>query len=349
MKVALITDTHFGVRKGDQALHNHFENFYKNIFFPYLKKNKITTIIHLGDLFDVRKNIDYWSLKWIRDVFLDPIKEMNASLVVLAGNHDVFYKNTNDINSPDLLLSGYDNVKVISEVKTLTIDNLPICFIPWINSENQESVMNHLNDTEATIAMGHLEISGFIAHQGYVCETGLDREIFSSKFKKTFSGHFHHRNDDGKIFYLGNPYQMYWNDYGDTRGFHVFDTSTTRTTFVKNSYCFFHKIFYNDTKQSYYDFDVEPYKSTNVKLVVEQKIDHVQFEHLVSALQDAVVDLKIIEDLSETKISLEDLNLEHEDTLTVLEKCVDEYSEEYDVTALKKIMKSLYKEAVSIG
>jgi DNA repair exonuclease SbcCD nuclease subunit len=349
MKVAIITDTHFGVRKGDQALHNHFENFYKNIFFPYLKKNNITTILHLGDLFDVRKNIDYWSLKWVRNVFLDPIKEIGASLTVLAGNHDIFYKNTNNINSPDLLLAGYDNITVISEAQTKTIDNLPICFVPWINTENYESVLTHIDSTKAKVCMGHLEISGFIAHQGYVCETGLDREIFTSKFKKTFSGHFHHRNDDGKVFYLGNPYQMYWNDYADTRGFHIFDTETLRTSFVKNTYDYFHKIFYDDTKQSYYDFNLDKYQATNVKLIVEQRTDLTQFEHLVSNLQDITVDLKIIEELSNEKISLDDFDLEHEDTLTVLEKCIDEYSQEYDTIALKKIIKSLYKEAVSIG
>ena len=349
MKIALITDTHFGVRKGDQALHNHFENFYKNTFFPYLQKHNIKTIIHLGDIFDVRKNIDYWSLKWVRNVVLDPIREMGASMTVLAGNHDVFYKNTNEVNSPDLLLGGYQNIEVISEAQTKIFDKLPIFLIPWINPENYNSVMRHINNTQANIAMGHLEISGFIAHQGYVCETGLDRDIFSSKFKKTLSGHFHHRNNDGKIFYLGNPYQMYWNDYGDTRGFHIFDTENTRMNFIKNPYNFFHKIFYNDSKESYYNFDLEEYKNTNVKLIVEHKSDNTQFDYFTSALQDIVVDLKIIEELTQDNFSIQDVDLEHEDTLTVLEKCVDEYSEEYDIVAIKKIMKSLYKEAISIG
>jgi DNA repair exonuclease SbcCD nuclease subunit len=314
-----------------------------------LKENNINTVLHLGDVFDVRKNIDYLSLKWAKDVVFTPLKEMGASLVILAGNHDSFYKNTNEVNSPSLLLHEYDNITVVSEIETLNIGGRDICFIPWINTENYNGVMEHIKETPATIAMGHLQISGYIAHQGYVCEEGIDRNIFSSKFSKTFSGHFHHKNGDGKILYLGNPYQMYWNDYGDTRGFHIFDTKTTKLDFIPNPYQFFYKIFYDDTQNDYYEKDLTCYKGTNIKLVVEKKKDLKQFDYLVSQLQDISIDLKIIEELFDSESLPEDFELEHEDTLMVLEKCVDDYSEEYDINTIKNIMKSLYKEAIGMS
>ena len=48
MKIAVITDTHYGARKGSKHLHEYFEKFYKDIFFPELEKNNIDTIIHLS-------------------------------------------------------------------------------------------------------------------------------------------------------------------------------------------------------------------------------------------------------------------------------------------------------------
>ena len=72
-KVALITDTHFGVRKGSQIFHDYFEEFYSKTFFPTLLDRGITTCIHLGDVFDVRKGIDYWSLDWAKRVFFNEL------------------------------------------------------------------------------------------------------------------------------------------------------------------------------------------------------------------------------------------------------------------------------------
>ena len=64
MKVAIITDTHYGARKGSAHLHEYFKLFYDNVFFPTLEKEGIDTIIHMGDIFDSRKSIDYQSLEW---------------------------------------------------------------------------------------------------------------------------------------------------------------------------------------------------------------------------------------------------------------------------------------------
>ncbi len=74
MKIAIITDQHFGARKGADYIHRYFKKFYDNIFFPYLEKNNIDTIIHMGDMFDSRKSIDYQSLEWSKRVVFEPLK-----------------------------------------------------------------------------------------------------------------------------------------------------------------------------------------------------------------------------------------------------------------------------------
>ena len=58
MKIALITDTHFGARNDSLLFLDFFRKFYENIFFPTLKERGIKEIIHLGDVVDRRKFIN---------------------------------------------------------------------------------------------------------------------------------------------------------------------------------------------------------------------------------------------------------------------------------------------------
>ena len=112
MKIAIITDTHYGARKGSKHLHEYFEKFYNDIFFPELEKNNIDTIVHMGDIFDSRKSIDYYSLEWSKRVIFEPMKKYKVHAI--TGNHDCYYKNTNEINSPELLLKDYPNITTYS-------------------------------------------------------------------------------------------------------------------------------------------------------------------------------------------------------------------------------------------
>ena len=223
MLVAIITDTHFNFRKGNKFFHDYFEKFYNDIFFPTLREYNIETVIHLGDIFDNRKVTDYWSIEWTKRVILEPLKKYNFHLIL--GNHDLFYKNTTKLNSPSLLFNGYDNIKIYSEPKTVNLGDIDILFVPWITSESHESTLRAVKSTPARVAMGHLELNGFCPHKGNIMESGMDPKLFN-KFDRVFSGHYHTRGDDGKIFYLGNPYQMFWNDYNDPRGFTIFNTDT---------------------------------------------------------------------------------------------------------------------------
>jgi len=108
MKIAILGDTHFGMRGDSIAFHNHYREFYTKTFFPYLVQNGITTIFQLGDLFDRRKYISFQSLALCRRYFFDQLVKHNIQCRVLLGNHDIFFKNTLEVNSPDLLLRDYE-------------------------------------------------------------------------------------------------------------------------------------------------------------------------------------------------------------------------------------------------
>ena len=233
MKIAIITDTHYGARKGSKHIHDYFEKFYKNVFFPSLEEHNIDTVIHMGDIFDSRKAIDLQSLEWSKKVVFEPMKKYRLHAII--GNHDCYYKDTNYVNSPELLLNDYSNITTYSEPAEINLDGLDILLLPWINSENYESTKNLIKTCKSKVAMGHLEMNGFQATRGHVMESGMEVDVFE-KFSRVYSGHFHTRSNDGKIYYLGNPYEMFWNDVNDPRGFHIFDTETLTHTPINNPY-----------------------------------------------------------------------------------------------------------------
>jgi DNA repair exonuclease SbcCD nuclease subunit len=342
MRIAIITDTHYNFKKGNKTFHEYFEKFYKNVFFPALKEYKIDTVVHMGDMFDNRKMSDYWSIDWAKRVIFDPLKKYNVYLTV--GNHDIVYKNTTDLNSPILLLSEYKNIKVITKPETVKIGDTDILMLPWITPEGEQSTMNAIRETPAKVVMGHLELNDFVVHKGHLQVNGMDKKIFN-RFDRVFTGHYHTRSDDGKIFYLGNPYQLYWSDYNDKRGFTIFDTETYEMTRINNPYEMFKIIYYYDDAL----YDLQDFENCMVKVVVKKKENKVKFEKFIDfLLEQNIQDLKVIEEVEiNDNFDAED-EVENEDTLSLLKKYVDESEIELNKIEVKNILNSIYQEAFQV-
>jgi len=343
LKVAIITDQHFGARKSSRIFHDYFKDFYDNVFFPTLEKENIKVVFDLGDTFDNRKAVDIWSVNWSRKYYFDRLQEMGIEVHSLVGNHTAYYKDTNKINTLENFLGEYPNVKIYDSPTEVMIGGLPILFVPWICQDNQEETYKLIEETECEVAMGHLELNGFEAHKGFIMNHGIDKGLFS-KFKQVFSGHYHTKSSHENCHYLGNPYQIYWNDWGDDRGFHIYDTNTLNKTFYENPYKIFAKVFYDERKLP----DPKEYSGKIVKVIVERKTDPAKFEYFISQLYvNGVHEIKVVED-SSFESQLEDsLDIEKEDTLTILEQYVDGM-EYHDKDGIKVLLKSLYVEALEM-
>jgi len=345
MKVAIISDQHFGCRKSSKFLHEYFKKFYDTIFFPYLEENNIKTLIDMGDTFDNRRSIDLWALEWAKENYYDRLQQLGVTLHTIVGNHTAYYKNTNSVNSVGLLLKEYDNIKIYSEVEEVKLDQLKVLFVPWINSENEENTRKAIQKSKSKIVMGHLELNGFRAHRGHVMEDGMNTDMFS-KFDLVYSGHYHTRSNDGKIFYLGNPYEMFWNDVNDTRGFHIFDTKTLKHTPIDNPYKLFYNIYYEDT--NYRLFDTREYETKIVKVIVKKKTEPKNFEKFIDKLYSAgVQELKIVEnfDIQEN----EEFEIEEtENTISILNRYIDEAEIDCDKTIIKGILQKIYSQACEV-
>lgn len=344
MKIALITDTHYNFKKANKNFHDFFEKFYENIFFPYLEQNNITECIHLGDAFDNRKGVDYWALDWAKKNVYDKFSELGVSVYSICGNHDTYYKNTNSVNSIDILLNEYSNVIKISSPKEVMVGDTEFVMLPWINNNNQEETFELLKTTRNKFVCGHLELSGFPVFPGQDQPNGMDKGVFS-KFTRVFSGHYHTRSNDGKIFYLGNPYQMFWNDWNDVRGFNIFDTETLQLEHIENPYTIFEKIYYDDYIQST-ELDVE---DKFVKLIVQSKKNQKHYDKFLDEIMSKKpLDIKISEilDIDDTNFQYQESDVE--DTLTTLNSYIEDSEFDLDKNIAKKIIKDVYLEAMEI-
>lgn len=347
MKIALLGDTHFGVRNDARHFHEYYEKFYSEVFFPYLEEHGIDTIIQLGDLFDRRKYINFLSLAESRRYFFDECKNRNIRLHALIGNHDIFWRNSLEINSPDLLLRDYDNITLWAKHGTLELDGAVFDMIPWMCNENENEIREFVSKSTSPYCVGHFELVGYYMQRGQVSHEGYE-DVFLKNYDQVYSGHYHSRSAsvDGKIAYLGTPYELFWSDYKDQKGFGVFDTQSKVFKFVTNQNRMFHKLTYDDTKELNEDFS--NLKNKYIKIVVVQKTNPQKFDTFMDDIYKMnPIDVTIVEDVNEMVNNEEDVVDQAQDTLTILSNYIDQQTIQVEPQKLKTVMRELYLEALS--
>ena len=245
-----------------------------------------------------------------------------------------------------LFLREYDNVKIYPEAEEVRLDKTKFLFVPWINSENQDKTFELIDETDSPCVMGHLELNGFMATRGHYMEHGMDANIFD-KFDRVFTGHYHMRSNQGNVYYLGNPYEMYWNDVNDReRGFHLFDTDTLEHTPVNNPYQLFHNLYYEDTPHQM--LDITKYDQKILKVIVRKKSDPKQFEKYIDKLYSSnLAELKIVENFDFTEGEEFEAD-ESEDTISLLNRYIQESEVDLDKSVITEILQDVYREACEV-
>ena len=348
MKIALVTDTHAGIRGDSDTFMEYQEKFWDNVFFPYLEEHEIDTIIHLGDITDRRKWINYKTLNRFRKL----INKMKTEydLHVIIGNHDTYFKNTNEINSMDCLFD--DKIRVYSEPTEVYLGTeLPFLFVPWINAGNHDKTMQMIDKTKAQVCFGHLNFAGFEMARGLTQTEGMNHTLFK-KFDMVMSGHFHKKTHMDNIWYLGSPFEQTWIDYDEERGFHIFDTDTMELELVPNPYKMFVKIFYNEKlEQAFVDGSIsaDVCKSKAVKLIVNKIGDQYIMDRFIEALESADPwHLQIIDNTEDATSDVEVEHIESKGTLELLNDYIEQTT--YDnKDGVKSLMRNLFEEAISSG
>ena len=349
MKIAILNDTHCGCRNSSDIFMQYQERFYGEVFFPYLLENNITQILHLGDYYDNRKTVNLKALSHNRQIFLDKLREYNIHMDIIPGNHDVYYKNTNGLNSLKELMGHYMNeVDILMDPIVREYDGVKFGLVPWICPENEKEVMSFLNNCGADVIGGHFELAGFEMDKGLVCKDGMDPKPLE-KFETVLSGHFHTKSSQKNIHYLGAQMEFFWNDAHDPKYFHIYDTETREMTPVQNTVTMFHKIYYDEDTVKYFE-DLSYLDGKFVKLIVNNRSDIQKFERYVERIQQQKIhELKIAEDFREFRgenVSDEDLRVD--DTETLIYNYIQEVETDLDKDRIKGVVSELMVEAQAV-
>lgn len=360
MKLAFITDQHFGVRNDSDDFYKNQMLFYNNIFFPYLEENCINTVINFGDITDRRKYVNFKTLNKMRTEYIMKLANMGITQHNVVGNHDTFYKDTNSVNSLNELFQAVPNFHIYSEPCHVNFDGLEVAIMPWINHENFEACREFIKTSTAKVLFGHLELKGFEMYRGSVMNEGYDWRMFTS-YEEVYSGHYHHKSSNYNIHYLGASSEYTWSDYADDRGFHVYDTDTRTIEYIKNPYKMFHKIYYDDSaidnpfkRKKLTDMikaSKTKYTGCYVRIVVNTKNDPTLFDEILDILNSAnPVDISVVDkvvDIASAELEEQEEVDMAEDTLTILHKSISAMSfDEEDKSEVKKILTGLYEEAM---
>ena len=348
MKLAILNDTHCGIRNSSDIFMDYQEKFYRDVFFPYLLENDIKQIIHLGDYYDNRKTINFKALKHNRKIFLEKLREYGITIDIIVGNHDAYFKNTNELNALKELQGHYMNeVNVILDNTVMRYGKMDMALVPWITPENEKDTLEFLANCKADIVGAHLELDGFEMSKGIPCHGGMSMSHFE-RFDMVLSGHFHTRSSQNNIHYLGSQMEFFWSDCDDKKYFHVLDTETRELTPVHNPVTIHKKVYYDHEKMNKFE-DLRYLEDHFVKMIVVNKGDPYKFERFVDRVQSMKIhELKIAEDFKEfSGDAVNDDAVSVEDTETLMYNYIDAVHTDLDKDRIKKEINSLMKEAQS--
>lgn len=335
-KIGCFSDIHLGLGQDSEMWHKISLDFAEWAASIY-RENEIDEIIIPGDIFHNRSQISVETLS-VAKKFFDFFKEFK--IIISAGNHDSYLKNTSVINSISLL-DGWNNITVVDN-KPLVIESSvgkTISLIPW-GIEIDEM-------PKSDIMFGHFEINSFHMNSYKVCEHGMSYSNLLKKSKTVISGHFHKRDqktyEKGQIVYLGSPFQHNFGDMMDDRGIYIFDIENETFNFIENTISPKHYKIYT-SKLSDKDNDLTKLIQNNIiSIVVDTKIEQDDFLKISSGLTK-LNPLNIrseFEEFEETDTN----EFENEYDSCDLMKYITEYIEKLDVMHKKEVadyIKQLY-------
>lgn len=356
MKIAILADTHWGKSNDNHVLIQNQTDFFRDVFFPTIIDRGITRVIHLGDVFDRRSYANVKTVRAAWDEMMSRFITMKLDVHIIVGNHDVFYKNTNDLSSVRTFYEGMpSNIEIYEEPYETEFDGVKFLFLPWIpeDSETEHQFMKKIEASKAQVCVTHVGIVGFDMYRGIPGSGGLDPAVFN-KFQAVFSGHYHTKSVKGNICYVGATCQYTWNDYDDDRGFSIYDTETMELEFIRNPNEAFCKVHYDDKvsdpKTIAREIEEADVKGKFVKLIVRNKQDALLFDRIVDKLESrGLRELKVVDDhFHADDITDDEIAVDVGDTLALIESLIDREGKPELADAAKMLARDLYEEAVSI-
>ena len=266
-KVCCISDVHIGVHQNSQMWLDICTEW-ADWLIEQLEAQDVKDIVMCGDLFHYRDEIAVNTIHYVTNL-LNKFKKFN--IIMLVGNHDAYYKDRSDINSLSIL-SGWENIHIVdNDIFEHEQYGTTMSFVPWGIPANE------IPNTDITF--GHFEIQNFKLNHTKICTHGLQPTQLLEKSKLVITGHFHTREErdykQGKIIYLGNPYQMDFGDTGSQKGYYILNLKNSSYTFKPNNISPTHQKLYLSKLVEHGDVDEtikNTIKNNIVRFIVDRNI-----------------------------------------------------------------------------
>lgn len=213
-KIAVFGDIHYGMKNNSREHNDNCEKFIK-WFIEESKKENIKTCIFLGDYHHVRSavnvstlNYSVSGLKFLNDYF--------DQTYFIIGNHDMFYRDKMEIHSIPYI-DQYPKITTIDSITTIG----DITLVPWLVSDEWKKIP----EIKSPYIFGHFELPTFKMNAMIeMPDHGLLNATHFKNQKQIFSGHFHKRQNNGKIYYIGNTFPHNYADaWDDDRGMMIWE------------------------------------------------------------------------------------------------------------------------------
>lgn len=348
--IGFVTDTHLGARASSDIMREYFKWFWCDFFFPKMKENNVSDILHGGDFFDNRININAKDIDFLINVFIPTVNKYKINFHIILGNHDIHYKNTNDVSIADIF-KNCNYIKIYNEPKKVKLNNLNVLLVPWINKENYDKSLNIINSINngtagVDICLGHFEIEGFKMYRTSISSSGLNPKLFD-KIPWVFSGHYHHASKIGNIRYLGSPFHLNWQDYPDERGIYVLKDN--KLEFIKNPTTLFNEIEYNN--QDFTDNEIKSLEGQFIKIIVNNRDDNSKYLNFLKKIKK--IKTHSLEVIDKTLIKINNIkknnvSIDNHDNLSIINKYYDNnINDELIRNKIKKVAQRVYNESLN--
>lgn len=279
-KIGIFSDLHVGVSSDSKIRLNETRKCVDWIIKKF-KEEYVDYIIFCGDLFNSRYSVNVNTLNNGIEI-VEALSINFEQVFLIVGNHDIYYKNSNEINSVSFLekVSENDNVHVISnEPKFLNINDVKFGLYPW--AYNIDDIKNIENFELPTFGFGHFELNGIELVGSISSGSKYNLKDMFALGKIIFSGHYHGNkvyktpgNDKNFLYMIGSPLQLDWGDYNKEKKIVILDTDNEESKeYTNNVNARFEKVFYSDFIKEKYD-SKQLYKLCHhnfVKFVIDQQ------------------------------------------------------------------------------
>lgn len=255
-KMAHFADLHFGATPSLPVVSESWKQA-----VDYCIENKIDLTIIAGDIFHTETmGGTTASTGDVYKAFAGPLTKLAAVMpvIIVRGNHEM----SSGLKRSALATLEYTGAQIVESAKTIEIDNLLICCLPWTNKSKfvasqkvvptkqinkrfadsvgvimrgfKTAIENHKGQT---IFVSHCEINGVEANAHYRLvggDFGLTRnQVMSLDVDVVALGHIHKRSEEPWMkmpWYCGALVQNDFGERGNAHGFSVFKVGVGKTT-----------------------------------------------------------------------------------------------------------------------